>query len=462
MDRHNIVIIGAGPTGLGAAWRLNERGHTDWVLLESHAFPGGLSASHRDPHGFTWDIGGHVLFSHYEYFDRLMDCVLGDQWVFHERQAWIWIQDRFVPYPFQYNIRHLPGDAQWECVLGLVRLRRQGPPFAHPVRSFKDWILATFGEGIARHFLLPYNAKVWAWPLDQMDYRWTGERVAVVDLDRILENIVEARDDAAWGPNNQFRFPLHGGTGAIWHALAARLPQERIRYNTTVAAIDPQRRIVYAENGDRYEYERLISTMPLDRLVACAGLEHLRPAADKLAHNSVQVFGIGLSGSPPPSLAAKCWMYFPEPQFPFFRATVFSNYSPNNVPDPSRYWSLMAEVSHSAHRPLIAPEDLASQVIEGLRAARLIPGGATVVSRMEYSAPYAYPIPTLERDAALEVIQRDLEQLDIYSRGRFGAWKYEVGNQDHSAMQGVEIADRLLDGTPETTLDNPEKVNKGG
>jgi protoporphyrinogen oxidase len=152
-------------------------------------------------------------------------------------------------------------------------------------------------------------------------------------------------------------------------------------------------------------------------------------------------------------------MYFPEADCPFFRVTVFSNYSPNNVPEGTGYWSLMAEVSHSPHRPVVEPESLLEQVIASLKAVRLMPERPEIVSIWQSEAPYAYPIPTLARDEALAAILPVLESHGIYSRGRFGAWKYEVGNQDHSTMQGVEIVDRLLTGEAEVTINDPAAVN---
>jgi len=334
-----------------------------------------------------------------------------------------------------------------------------GEPSGAPAANFRDWLLAMFGEGLTRHFLFPYNRKVWAWTLEAMDSRWTADRVAVVDLDRILDNIVEQRDDVGWGPNQTFRFPLRGGTGAIWRSLAAQLPQERIHYGAHVVAVDANRRIVRFASGEEVGYEALINTMPLDRLVDLSGIDELRPHAARLDRNGVYVLGVGLAGEKPPHLATKCWMYFPEENCPFFRVTVFSNYSPNNVPDVKRFWSLMAEVSHSPHRPVVEPDRLADQVIEGLKATRLLPEQPEIVSLWQRHAPYAYPVPTLGRDEALAAILPELERRGIYSRGRFGAWKYEVGNQDHSLMQGVELVDRLLKGTAEVTLNDPNKVN---
>src|SRR5271155_3071377 len=138
-----IVILGAGPTGLGAAYRLKELGITSFQVYDAADHVGGLAASFRDDKGFTWDIGGHVQFSHYRYFDDLMRQAIGDQWLHHQRESWVWIEDRFVPYPFQNNIRRLTPESRWKCLQGLVRLYKNPPP-AKP-ENFRDWILATFG-----------------------------------------------------------------------------------------------------------------------------------------------------------------------------------------------------------------------------------------------------------------------------------------------------------------------------
>ena len=120
-----IVIIGAGPTGLAAGYRLRELGHTNFVMLEARDKVGGLASSETSPNGFTYDIGGHVLFSHYEYFDRLFDRLMGDEYQELVREAWVWMCDRFVPYPLQNNIRSLPKDVVLECVLGLIDAQRE-------------------------------------------------------------------------------------------------------------------------------------------------------------------------------------------------------------------------------------------------------------------------------------------------------------------------------------------------
>lgn len=443
-----IVIVGAGPTGLGAAWRLHEAGYENWVVYEAAEHAGGLATSVVDDRGFTWDLGGHVLFSHYKYFDDVMDRALGDAWVEHVREAWVWIRDRWVPYPFQNNIWRLPHDELIACLNGLVEL--QGAPRNTP-KSFREWLLGSFGSGLCDTFMLPYNKKVWAYDPSKLDVGWMGERVATVDLKRILANVVLRRDDVSWGPNSTFRFPLYGGTGAIWKAVASRLPAGQLHFNRTVGAIDLERKQLTFEDGAAVPYDVLISTMPLDHLLrSIPARPDLAGVAAKFVYSSSHIVGIGMAGTPREDLTTKCWIYFPEDSVPFYRTTVFSNYSPNNVPTGTPHWSLMAEVSESPDKP-VREDALISEVIEGFLKCGFI-DPSTIVTAWHRRLDHGYPTPWLGRDAVLEPIQNMLRAHSVLSRGRFGAWKYEVSNQDHSFMQGVEAADHIMTGADEPTF----------
>jgi hypothetical protein len=151
-------------------------------------------------------------------------------------------------------------------------------------------------------------------------------------------------------------------------------------------------------------------------------------------------------------------MYFPESNSPFYRATVFSRYSPNNVPDASKYWSLMLEVSESPAKP-VERESVVESVVDGLLASRLIESKGDICDIWRYIAAHGYPTPFLQRDNVTQPLIAALEKANVFSRGRFGAWKYEVSNQDHSFMQGVELVDRLGFGVPEMTINYPNIVN---
>jgi protoporphyrinogen oxidase len=415
------------------------------MLFEAAGEPGGLASSVTDADGFTWDLGGHVLFSHYPYFDAAMNTALGDAWVEHVREAWVWMRDRWIPYPFQNNIWRLPEEELRACVAGLEALQHR--PAEKP-RTFREWLLASFGAGICDSFLLPYNRKVWAYDPAKLNVEWMGERVATVDLDRIKQNISLQRDDVSWGPNSTFRFPLNGGTGAIWRAIAGRLPSARLQFNRKVTRVDPSRREVEFSNGDRVRYDALISTMPLDVLLPMlADRAPLAALAPRFVYSSSHIVGVGLRGSPRDDMRTKCWIYFPEPGVPFYRATVFSNYSPNNA--PAGHWSLMAEVSESPDKP-VNDQTIIDEVVAGFRSCGFITE-ADVVSTWHRRLDHGYPTPWVGRDEILDAIDPRLRADGIFSRGRFGAWKYEVSNQDHSFMQGVEAVDHILTGADEHT-----------
>lgn len=454
----SFIILGGGPCGLGAAWRLWELNETQWRLFEKEWSWGGLSASFSDSQGYTWDVGGHVLFSHYEYFDSVLESILPlkTNWFLHDRESWIHVQGKWVPYPFQLNIRHLAPEVFLSCIKGVIDLYRS-PGSARPL-NFEEWIYANFGAALAELFMRPYNQKVWGFPLNKMSWTWVGDRIASIDLERIIENYVLERDDVAWGPNNRFRFPISGGTGTIWRSLASHLPQTNLRLEEGATKIDLDKRTVSTVRGQTHSYDVLISTVNLAQLCKVSNVEHRFPELQNLKSSSTHVVGLGIRGQASEELRTKCWMYFPEDSCPFYRVTHFSHYSPNNVPDIKLGWSLMAEVSETEQKPVNRAK-VVDDVICGLVKTGLIDSASDVIAVWYRLFRDTYPIPTIDRDAATDSILQFFQDRGVFSRGRTGAWKDQVGNMDHSFMQGKECVDHLLLGTEEVTLNNPEIMN---
>ena len=482
----DILVIGGGVAGLGAATRLHQLNNTDWLLLESEQEAGGLASTDVTKEGFLFDRGGHVIFSHYEYFDQLLDECMGSgekSWSQHQRVSYISTNKRMIPYPFQLNLHKLPLEDMIKCLEGLFEanvLKKMGA--VQKPKTFNEWIDQFLGKGIGDVFMRPYNYKVWAIHPDQMQCRWLGERVATVDTTRVLTNIIQQKDDAGWGPNATFRFPQHGGTGAIWKAVAKRLPKERMRYGSKVQNLNLQDKSVTLTNGSIIKYNKLLSTIPLEILLNIAGeKERAEKASNGLFHSSTHIIGFGIRGDH--KLGDLKWCYFPDEDVNFNRATVFSGYAKANCPSddtklpamclaggkvteapanaekkPGPYWSLMLEINESTIKH-VDRDNIVQDSLDSCVRSGILDEGSEIVSIHNKCFEYGYPTPVLTRDEVLEEMLPWLQERSVWSRGRFGSYKYEVSNQDHSLMVGVEAVDNILSGTEEFSLNRPDYVN---
>ncbi|KAF4663335.1 hypothetical protein FOL47_005808 [Perkinsus chesapeaki] len=486
----DILIVGAGPTGLGAATRLNQLGIDSWTLVEAEGEAGGLATTGRTPEGFLFDMGGHVIFSHFDYFDQLLDTAVGSgdsHWNTLERVSYIWIRGRWVPYPFQNNLYCLPLEDKIKCIDGVIEATKlsAAAPQVKP-KTFDDWIIRVMGEGIADLFMRPYNFKVWAYPTKDMQCEWLGERVATVDAKKVIENVLRNEPAAGWGPNAVFRFPKDGGTGGIWKKVASLLPQDRMLYNKKLERLDVANKLAVFRDGSIIRYKKMLNTVPLDITLSIIEGEEFDKKEEwttDLKYSSTHVIGLGIRGSNPHD--KKCWLYFPEDNCPFYRATVFSHYADSNVPShetelktlrhastkteltasttghpkPGPYWSLMLEVSESNQYKPVDMKTIVDEAIQGCINTTLLKTDDEIVSIYHRRLERGYPTPHLKRDGVLRQALPLLQKKDVWNRGRFGNWMYEIANQDHSCMVGVEAVDNILFGSEEFTLNHPSMAN---
>lgn len=306
--------------------------------------------------------------------------------------------------------------------------------------------------------------------------------MAAPDVKKVISNVINNKTAGGWGPNSTFRFPARDGTGGIWIAVAKTLPKSKTRFGDhgAVTKVDADGHRVTLKDGTVVNYQKLINTMAVDSLVQHMGDRKLIDLSKGLFYSTTHVIGVGLRGERPERIGDKCWLYFPEDNCPFYRATIFSNYSPYNQPQkdvklptqqlangskPSSneakegpYWSIMLEVSESSLKP-VDVKNILRDSIQGLVNTEMIKPDDEIVSTYHRSFDHGYPTPTLEREGVLKELLPALQAKDIWSRGRFGSWRYEVGNQDHSFMLGVEAADNIVNGAVELTLNYPDFVN---
>jgi protoporphyrinogen oxidase len=432
-DAHLVVgvlVIGAGPTGIGAALRLQAE-RTDWLLVEATDRPGGMASSVTDEHGFTWDLGGHVLHSHFPDFDKAI-AASGVELLSPTRNGWVWMDGELLPAPVQHQVPVLPTD-----------LDPDGP-----AENLADFYRNHLGADLYARFFEPFTEKMWAAPLEQIDHQWTSLRNGSA-----ARNVPTIRLKADAEPTAAVTFPYPaGGTGALWDGIAAALDQDRIRYGARVVAIDLASRTARLDNGDSITFTHCISSMPLTTLVQSVARPELAELAPSLISNESLVIGLGFDGPAPEALRDKSWLYCPDRQVAWHRATMLGHYDPANA-GPGR-WSVLCEVGRSSFRAVDMEEAVASckQTMATLGADL-----SALVSTWVRVVPMGYPVPMLGRDELLRRIDEELRAAGVYSRGRFGGWRYESCNQDYSFQQGVQAVDSVLQGAPEDVYWHPER-----
>lgn len=221
---------------------------------------------------------------------------------------------------------------------------------------------------------------------------------------------------------------------------------------------------VILQSGEAVDYDYLFSPIPMDVFASIADVESLKcpEIMEGFVHQSVHQIGVGVEGQLTRDFSDVSWLYFPEEEYIFYRVTIMSNFAASMVPDSrtDKYYSLVVEVSESKTRPVaLCWQEIVKEVYKGLRLCGLLSEGSKIVSEWYHRLEYGYPVPFLGRDELVQKVDEALLPLGIYSRGRFGGWKYEVANQDHSCMQGVEAIDSMLFGAEETTYRYPSVVN---
>lgn len=249
--------------------------------------------------------------------------------------------------------------------------------------NFEEWIRNTFGEGISRVFMHPYNRKVWAVPLSLMGYGWTGDRVSIPDVDQPKKQGLSDFRGTDWGLNHLFSYPLRGGIGEIFRRLSDRV-KGHLLTDHEVMRVDPSRRMVLTQNGGAVVYNYLLNTSPLNRFVRKVMAPIPSVIADAgalLKHNSMGVIGVGLHGVTDKKTN---WMYFPETVYPFYRVTNLHTYSPHMTPESDCYSAVMAEVSYPVQNA-IDTREVENSVVQGMIDAGLIGEEMTgnIVSRWQ-------------------------------------------------------------------------------
>lgn len=419
----DTVIIGAGLAGLSAAYHIGDSAH----VFEAKERVGGKATSETFE-GFTFDVTGHWLHLRDPEIRRwILDIVGEENFIKISRLSRVWSHGVYTQYPFQGNLYGLPADVVKECLVGAVesRIARVNGSPSEPER-FDDWIRHYFGDGIASHFMVPYNAKLWGVSAKEITSQWCQRFVPKPDLEDIIAGAVGCKADAV-GYNATFLYPKTGGIQIVANAIARNVGDQNITLNAPVKTINFQEKCVTFENGQMCQYQRLISTMALPNLVDSLidPPEAVLQARHRLRANEVVYLNVGLRK---PVGQPDHWIYVPELKFPIYRVGSFSNANPNMVPPGCG--SLYVELS-DRKTPL---EELEPMITSTLSEMGLIKTADDILFMHERRIPNAYVLYDFHYQSARKTIMDFLHSEGIESIGRYGDWNY-------SSME-----DALIDG----------------
>lgn len=422
-----IGILGGGIAGLSLAYFLGEQAE----VLEKETRAGGLCRSFEKD-GFTFDQGGHILFSRDQEILNLELSLLEGKLNKLQRSAACWFKNRFVKYPFENGLAALDKEDAYECLFHFVSTTQR------PQHNFEDWIYNTFGKGLAELYLLPYNEKIWKTKPSKMDFQWV-ERIPRPPLEDIVKSALGIETEG-YVHQLHFYYPKEGGFETLPRTLEENI-NGRISKGFSVERISKTGSGWIVSNfSEERKYKKLICAMPVFDLVKCLPdvPTEVRHACENLAYNSLSVVLIGLD-RPRKHQLVSC--LFPQPDIIFHRLVFQDYFGKHYVPDGCS--SMVCEITSKYGDEIWSmPEDkLIGRVVDDLSREGFIEKSEAITTAVQRTK-YAYPVHDLGRARNFQIIKEFCKKIDIDLCGRFAEFQYD--NSDQVMRSAKTLSERVL------------------
>jgi protoporphyrinogen oxidase len=450
----NVIIIGAGPAGLTAAFELGKVG-VNAVVLEQDKTVGGLAktVNHK---GFRFDIGGHRFYTKIKAADRLWREVLPPtDFLRRKRLSRIYYNKRFFHYPLRASSM-LFKLGLWEgCRILLSYFRARLWPHAHE-RTFEQWVTNRFGKRLYEIFFRSYTEKVWGIACGELNADWAAQRIRGLSLAVVLKDIFLHRpkdDEEAVVKTliNEFDYPRLG-PGMMWERMAelvraqgntirAGACVERIHWTPggSVEAVE----IKTADGRETLRGTHFISSMPIRELVAKlapAPPPAVAAAAEQLQYRDFITVVLIVNRR---ELFPDNWIYIHDPEVKLGRVQNYKNWSADMVPDREQTCLGLEYFCFEGDNLWNMPDEelieLGKTEMEriGLVNASEVREGTVV------RVPKAYPVYDSSYQQALATLRRFFDTFsNLQLVGRNGLHKYN--NQDHSMLTAMLAVKNIL------------------
>jgi len=441
-----VVILGAGPAGLTAAYELAAHGIRS-VVLEQESIPGGLART-VDYQGFLFDIGGHRFYTKVPLIEKIWRDVLGDDLLERPRLSRIYYRSRFYHYPLDAMdvIRGLGIREVLQCGASFIKAHL----FPHrPEEDFETWVSNRFGQRLFRTFFRTYTEKVWGIPCTEIRAEWAAQRIRGLTLHSLVRDAMKPARNGN-GPKTlirEFLYPRRG-PGMMWSRMCEILAERGVEvlFDTPVTGIECAggriRRVIAGKRSFQPDY--VISTLPLRNLVSMfspAAPTPVARAAKSLEYRDFIVVGIIV---PRDHRFQDNWIYVHDPGVKVGRIQNYANWSPEMSPDPEMTCLGLEYFCQEGDRLWsMSDDELLALARRELAHLKLADTGRGPVRGMVIRVPKAYPVYDRTYRSHLDTIQPFLQGLsNLEAAGRNGLHRYD--NQDHAMLSGILAARNVM------------------
>lgn len=411
-----VAVLGAGVSGLTVARRLQAAGMSVTVY-EKDKNIGGLAKT-RTTGGYVYDIhGGHIFNSkNKEVLDWVFSLLPKSKWRFNIRNAKIFFDGKTVSYPFELALPEIQPDKAASYLLDLISSRQGKEP-----SNFRDWLIWNFGKGIAESYMLPYNSKIWAYPLEDMETGWISGKMPVPDNLEILKAFVQKNPSERKMVHSTFYYPLKGGIQTMVNAIADGLIVLRGQGVYSCKKVKNK----WLING-KDVYDLVISTIPLPELNMVMSMpKPVSGAIKDLKYNSLTTV---LFSCPKTDIS---WLYIPDKKYPVHRVGYQSALTPFAVPSGA---------AGSGALEIIGPQFVPKQNV-----LKKLPKELKAKKMLDWQfTQYAYVIHDKNYSKNTGIVKKYFaSKSDFFLLGRWGLWNYR--NMDLCMKDAFDLAQKITD-----------------
>ena len=413
------LIIGAGISGLTFANYIKN----DYLILEKDNEVGGFCKTIKKGN-FIWDYAGHFFHFKTDEFKKLfIDSVKKEDIIYKDKCTKILYNNQLIDYPFQTNIHELDKQEFIDCLYDLFNKEEK-----EKYSNFLDMLYGKFGKSIVEKFLKPYNEKLYACDLQSLDTDAMGRFFPYADIKQIINNMKDNKDVSY---NNSFLYPKNGA-GSFIDVLYNKLDKEKILLNTTITSINLDEKIVTTKNGQKYQFEYLINTSPLNNFLSLFDNNLFDNLKNELSYNKVLVFNLGFNKKS--KYTKEHWMYIPDKTVNYYRIGFY-----DNILDANKL-SMYIEIGYDKNATINVDEQL-ELTLKNLEKHGIIDKDTKLEEYVSITMDPAYVHINGNTDKKIKDLKDYFKTHNIYTIGRYGAWTY--CSMEDSMIEAKRLSESL-------------------